>query len=91
VLASALYSSSRRFWTTASWLAASAALAGLLAIAVPALPAEVIAYGRLATIAGESRILYAGEGLNASIAVSLFGKILQFHVSGKCGSFNCIL
>jgi spermidine synthase len=73
----------RRANAPAFWLAASMVLAGLLAAGVPAVPAAVIAYGRLVTVAGDSRILYVGEGLNSSIAVSQFGNTLQFHVSGK--------
>ncbi len=64
-------------------LAASITLAGFLAAGVPEVPGQVIAYGRLVTVAGDSRILYVGEGLNSSIAVSQFGNMLQFHVSGK--------
>ena len=44
----------------------------------------VVAYGRLfKPLASNSRILYVGEGLNSTIAVSEWGRSLQFHVSGK--------
>jgi spermidine synthase len=45
----------------------------------------LIAYGRRITIsAGNSEILYAGEGMNASIAISRWNDgAVQFHVSGK--------
>ncbi len=82
VLVPAASPSYRRLKTAALWLA-SATATGLLAIAVPKVPGEVIAYGRSVTIASGSQILYAGEGLNSSIAVSKFGNTLQFHVSGK--------
>ena len=68
----------------AFWLAISAVLAGLLAWTVPAVPGSVVAYGRLfQSLASNSRILYVGEGLNSTIAISQWGKTLQFHVSGK--------
>jgi spermidine synthase len=69
-------------------LAASMVIVGFLAAGIPAVPAAVIAYGRLVTIAGDSRILYAGEGMNSSIAISQFGSELQFHVSGKVEASN---
>jgi spermidine synthase len=74
---------SRRGKLGAWCLAASTAMAGLLAANVPGVPALVIAYGRLSMIAGESQILYVGEGMNSSIAVSQYGNTRQFHVSGK--------
>jgi spermidine synthase len=64
-------------------LAASTAMAGLLAASVPGVPGIVIAYGRQSMIAAESQILYVGEGINSSIAVSQYGNTRQFHVSGK--------
>ncbi len=64
-------------------LAASTAMAGLLATAVPGVPGIVIAFGRQTLIAAESQILYVGEGMNSSIAVSQYGNTRQFHVSGK--------
>jgi spermidine synthase len=63
--------------------AALIVLAGILVTSVPEIPPQVVAYGRLVAVAGGSRILYVGEGLNSSIAVSQFGNMLQFHVSGK--------
>ena len=70
--------------TLGAWcLAASTAMAGLLATSVPGVPGMVIAYGRLSMMAGESQILYVGEGMNSSIAVSQYGNTRQFHVSGK--------
>jgi len=74
---------SRRGKLGAWCLAASTVMAGLLAASVPGVPGTVIAYGRLSMIAGESQILYVGEGMNSSIAVSQYGNTRQFHVSGK--------
>ena len=65
------------------WLAASMLLASILALSVPRIPAGLVAYGRLFMTASASQILYVGEGLNSSIAVSQFGNMRQFHVSGK--------
>jgi spermidine synthase len=68
----------------AGWtLAAIAAVA--LAMSVPGVPWELIAYGRqLPTKAGQARILYVGEGLNSSVAVTeLESGDRNFHVSGK--------
>jgi spermidine synthase len=68
-------------------LAAGVALAGVLAWRVADIPPSVIGYGRFLpymTSYGLPEFLYAGEGRNSSIAVSVFpdGK-LNFHVSGK--------
>jgi spermidine synthase len=62
-----------------------AAAAGLLAWWVPGVPPALIAYGRrMATSASRSNIIYVGEGLNSSIAISDWDDgALQFHVSGK--------
>ncbi|HWG36614.1 MAG TPA: fused MFS/spermidine synthase [Terriglobales bacterium] len=72
-------------WRAASALAASLVLAVGLAAIVPGVPGELIAYGRrIAINAGQSKILYTGEGRNASIAVSEWSDgAIQFHVSGK--------
>src|SRR6185436_16415383 len=46
-------------------------VAGLMARAVPALPGILVAYGRYAaTWVGQNEIIYAGEGVTASVAVS---------------------
>jgi len=52
---------------------------------LPAIPGLLIAYGRyMVTWLGQADVIYAGEGLNASIAVTeLPGGIRNFHVSGK--------
>jgi spermidine synthase len=69
-------------------LAVSILAAALLLITVPGVPATVIAYGRLSMTAGESQILYVGEGMNSSIAVSQYGSTREFHVSGKAEASN---
>lgn len=72
--------------TARRWLAApaAAALAGLLIWSLPAVPWEVVAYGRqLLRLDSRARLLYMGEGLNASVAVSELDETRTFHVSGK--------
>jgi len=79
-----LWSQSLRSQKAALWLSASAIVAAVLALSVPAVPPGVIAYGRsFMTLSPSSRILYTGEGMNSSIAISTWDNILQFHVSGK--------
>ena len=70
------------------WLAASMLVAGILAATVPRIPAGLVAFGRLFLPVNGSQILYVGEGLNSSIAVSQFGATRQFHVSGKAEASN---
>jgi len=66
-------------------LAASLAMAGWLAAKVSDVPGDLIAYGRrIITSSSSSKILYTGEGINSSIAISQWNDgALQFHVSGK--------
>ena len=66
-------------------LAAAVVAAVFLAMSVSGVPSMLIAYGRRITIsANSSQILYAGEGMNASIAISRWNDgAVQFHVSGK--------
>ena len=66
-------------------LAASIAAAVLLVATVPSTPGFLIAYGRrIMTSSSRARILYAGEGMNSSIAISEWDDgAVQFHVSGK--------
>jgi spermidine synthase len=66
-------------------LAAALATTGVLAAHVPGIPPMLIAYGRhILTARSHASILFAGDGMNSSIAVSKWesGTIL-FHVSGK--------
>jgi len=67
------------------WLAASIGLAALLAWSVSAVPAELVAYGRsLRTLGQQANVIFVGEGMNASVAVSEFDiDQRSFHISGK--------
>ncbi|HUI58369.1 MAG TPA: fused MFS/spermidine synthase [Bryobacteraceae bacterium] len=66
-------------------LAAALVVAGWLSAHVEGVPAMLIAYGRRIMIsASSSKILYSGEGINSSIAISEWNDgAVQFHVSGK--------
>ncbi len=74
-----------------TWLAAVgllaivAGLAAALAWTVPPLPGELVAWGRqLPSRMGEAEVIYVGEGMNSSVAVSRVGKDTRnFHVAGK--------
>ena len=66
-------------------LAVAMVAAGLLARSVHALPGLLVAYGRYsATRVGQANIIYLGEGLNASVAVSeLSNGVRNYHNAGK--------
>ncbi len=66
-------------------LAAALAVAGWLSFQVAEVPGNLIAYGRrIMTSSSSSKILYTGEGINSSIAISQWNDgAVQFHVSGK--------
>ena len=66
-------------------LVVATACAGLLVRSVPELPKMLVAYGRYsATWVGLSNIIYAAEGLNASVAVSeTAGGVRNYHNAGK--------
>ena len=57
----------------------------MLARSVPDLPKILVAYGRYsATWVGLSNIIYAEEGLNASVAVSeMSNGVRNYHNAGK--------
>lgn len=74
---------SRRAKFDALLLASSMGVVGVLILGVPEVPPALVAYGRLFMTAGNAQILYVGEGLNSSIAISKYGNTLEFHVSGK--------
>src|SRR5262245_7407336 len=59
--------------------------AGLLARTVPPLPGILVAYGRYAaTWVGQNEIVYVGEGVTASVAVSRTPTgVLNYHNAGK--------
>jgi spermidine synthase len=68
-----------------------AGVLGCLSIySVPPISKLLIAYGRYAaTWAGKSDIVYAGEGVNSSVAVASFPNgSLTFHVAGKVQASN---
>jgi spermidine synthase len=71
-------------------MAAAAVLSGLLIYCVPPLPALLVAHGRYAAAwVDKTDIVYAQEGLNASVAVSTHpdgGR--TFHVAGKVQASN---
>jgi spermidine synthase len=71
--------------TGAALLVAATVAAVLLARSVSGVPGELIAYGRrMMTSINRSRILYTGEGMDSSIAISEWDDgAVQFHVSGK--------
>ena len=77
----------RRGWngTAAIVLAVAMVVAGLLARSVHPLPGLLVAYGRYAaTRIGQANIIYVGEGLNASVAVSeLSNGVRNYHNAGK--------
>jgi spermidine synthase len=62
-----------------------AAAAGLFARVVPPLPGLLVAYGRYAaTWVGQNEIIYVGEGVTASVAVSRTPSgTLNYHNAGK--------
>jgi len=57
---------------------------GMLIRSVPEIPPDLIAYGRLVTVPGHAKVIYAAEGLSASVAVSRGpGDVLNYHNAGK--------
>jgi len=77
--------STARVTATASVLVTAGALIALTPN-VPAIPGLLVAYGRfMVTWLNRVDILYVGEGMNSSIAVSKLGDTgaIQFHVAGK--------
>jgi spermidine synthase len=74
----------RRSVTGKAGLAAAIAVACLLAWSVDPVPGELIAYGRrMAIQAGQSKVLYAAEGINSSVAITEWpGNIIYVNVNG---------
>jgi spermidine synthase len=73
-------------WITVAALVPAAVVTGVLVRGVPNVPALLVAYGRFApTWRGQSgEMLYVGEGLNSSVAVSRFSSgVLNYHNAGK--------
>jgi len=84
VLAPAAWQATRRAVPLAA-LAAALGAAAWLAVEVSPVPGNLIAYGRRMIVsAGDSQLLYVGEGMNSSIAITRWNDgAVQFHVSGK--------
>ncbi|HWB87522.1 MAG TPA: fused MFS/spermidine synthase [Bryobacteraceae bacterium] len=70
---------------SAAGLACATAAALLLAAVVPDIPGAVLAYGReLPSTQNLGKVLYRGEGMNASIAITeQINGSRFFHISGK--------
>jgi len=67
-------------------LVAVGGLAGYLVSSAPSVPWQLIAHGRyLATYGDDRKLVYMGEGMNASVAVTKMNDsgFLNFHISGK--------
>jgi len=71
--------------TSALATGAAAVIILLLMQSVSPAPGMLIAYGRrMMTSMGRSEVLYTGEGINSSIAITKWDDgAVQFHVSGK--------
>jgi spermidine synthase len=66
------------------WAAASGLIALVLVRSVAEVPPVLIAYGRYAPTYDPPTALYVGEGMNASVAVTVLADgTRNFHVSGK--------
>jgi spermidine synthase len=65
--------------------AALAAASSVAAVAVPALPPQLVAYGRFLPTRGlDANVVYVGEGVTASIAVTAEANgTLTYHNAGK--------
>ena len=70
---------------SAAAIAAIALYSGLLVYSIPGLPARLVEYGRFAPSRGkDNTVIYVGEGLTASVAVSkLPDGIMNYHNAGK--------
>jgi spermidine synthase len=68
----------------------AAVAGGLLIYSVPPISTVLVAHGRYApTWVGKGDVVYAREGLNASVAVSSFPNgVRTFHVAGKIQASN---
>jgi spermidine synthase len=81
----ALWLSTRKGRRRAVQAAVAAAVAVALAYSVPALPPELVAYGRFLPTRGVgANVIYVGEGLTASVAVTREPSgVLTYHNAGK--------
>jgi spermidine synthase len=77
-------------WARAGLGGLALLLAILLVHTVPTISKLLVAYGRYAaTWVGKGNIVYAGEGMNSSVAVSSFpNRVMTFHVAGKIQASN---
>jgi spermidine synthase len=66
-------------------LASAMLVVAILIVSLPALPGKFVAFGRFMTTRGfENQVIYMGEGLTASVAVTEEpGGILNYHNAGK--------
>lgn len=71
--------------SNALMVGAALVIAIMLAGSVSPVPGMLIAYGRrMMTSMGRSKVLFTGEGINSSIAITEWDDgAVQFHVSGK--------
>lgn len=67
------------------WALVAIALGGAVASSVPPIPWKLVAFGRyLPTYNDDRKVLYLGEGMNASVAVTeMDDGVRNFHISGK--------
>jgi spermidine synthase len=72
-------------WASTIALVLATGAAGLFARQVPAVPGDLVAYGRYAaTWVGLSNVIYVDEGLNAFVAVSETSNgVRNYHNAGK--------
>ncbi|MGB7218652.1 MAG: fused MFS/spermidine synthase [Vicinamibacterales bacterium] len=72
-------------WLSSAFLVFAAAVAMLLARGVHTVPGLLVAYGRyMPTRGAESEVIYTGEGMMASVAVTRMPNgVLNYHNAGK--------
>jgi spermidine synthase len=76
----------RRRWIGTGALVVAILCTAFLVRAVPELPWKLVAYGRYSAIRGnDTNILYKGEGITASVAVTQLASngVLNYHNAGK--------
>jgi len=72
-------------WVAPTALVIALGAAAFLIRTVPTIPGILVAYGRYAAtwMGQQGDIFYVGEGLSSSVAVSRFGRIMNYHNAGK--------
>lgn len=74
----------RRIGNGVLYLMATLGIAAVLAMNLPSLPPDLIAYGRrFLTTKDYVTVLFTAEGRNSTVAVTDWDGTTQFHVSGK--------